>query len=96
MPDRTPRQLIADLLRQGPHSAADLARRLGMPMKRVISDLEHVRRSVRERERWAVRAAECLSCGFVFRERERIDAPSRCPECRSRDIRDARFEIQVT
>ena len=65
MEAQTPRQAIADLLRTGPCTALDVARKLGFALKRVVDDLEHVRRSVRSPERWTVEPAECLGCGFV-------------------------------
>jgi predicted Zn-ribbon and HTH transcriptional regulator len=39
--------------------------------------------------------AECSECGFAFHGRERIDKPSRCPVCKSEDIREARYEIRA-
>jgi hypothetical protein len=89
----TRRQEIAQLLRQGRLGVLDLARQVGAPAKSVVADLEHVRRSLAGRERWIVFAAECLSCGFVFKGRDRLNTPSRCPQCRSEQIRDPEFEI---
>ncbi len=93
-PGGTRRQEMAALLRQGRWTARDLARNLRAPMKAVIDDLEHLRRSVREGEVWAVDEAECETCGFVFRGREKVERPSRCPECRSERIREAAFGIE--
>ena len=94
MEAQTPRQAIADVLRSGPCTALDVAHKLGMPLRRVVDDLEHVRRSVRSPERWTVEPAECLACGFVYRGRERIDLPSRCPECHGEEIQPAKFGIE--
>jgi len=90
----THRQQIADVLRTGPWTVTEISKKLGMPIKRVVEDLEHVRMSVTHAERWIVKAAECLECGFVFRGRDRLNRPSRCPICRSEDIQDARYEIR--
>jgi predicted Zn-ribbon and HTH transcriptional regulator len=89
----TRRQEIARILRTGPHTVDDLARKVGAPAKSVLADLEHVRRGLKGGDAWRVHEAACLSCGFVFRGRERLATPSRCPECRSEDIEDPRFEI---
>jgi transcriptional regulator len=89
----TRRQDIARILRTGPHTVDDLARKVGATAKAVLVDLEHVRRGLKAGDRWIVLDAACLSCGFVFRGRERIQTPSRCPDCRSEDIEDPRFEI---
>jgi len=86
---------MAALLRQGRWTARDLSRNLRAPMKLVIDDLEHLRRSLREGEAWAVDPAECERCGFVFEERERVEKPSRCPSCKGERIREAAFGIEV-
>ena len=90
----TRRQQIAAILRHGGLTVPEMAQRVGAPVKAVLSDLEHVRRSVKGGEKWVVCDAECLACGFVFKGRDRLNVPSRCPECRSEQIRDAAFEIQ--
>jgi len=93
-PEGTRRQKMAALLRQGRWTARDLARNLRAPMKVVIDDLEHLRRSLRAGEAWAVDAAGCETCGFVFEGREKVDRPSRCPACRGERIREAAFGIE--
>lgn len=89
----TRRQKLAQLLREGPRTVLDLSRVLGAPVKSVLDDLEHVRRGVKEGEEWTVEDAACAGCGFVFRGRKRLDRPSRCPECRSEDIREPAYAI---
>ena len=71
----------------------ELARLVGASVKGVLADLEHVRRGLERAEEWTVAPAECASCGFGFKGRERLDVPSRCPECRSEDIIEARYAI---
>ena len=90
---QTRRQRIADLLRRGPLSVPEIARLSGASVKGVLSDLEHVRRGIGPAEAWTVAPAECASCGFSFKGRERLDVPSRCPRCRSEDIVEARYAI---
>ena len=87
----TRRQRIAEILRHGPITVLQLAREMGAPVKAVVDDLGHVMRSLRGRVR--VEPAECGECGFVFRGRHRVETPSRCPECRSEDIREPRFWV---
>ncbi len=90
----TRRQQIAQVLRSGPVTVHEIARKLQMPVKIVLEDMEHVRLSVTNAERWIVEAAECLECGFVFRGRDRLNRPSRCPQCKSEDIQDPRYGIE--
>jgi hypothetical protein len=90
----TRRQCIAEILRRGPITVLHLAREVGAPVKAVVDDLEHVLRSLRGRQTVRVEPAECGECGFVFRGRTRVETPSRCPECRSEDIREPRFWVE--
>lgn len=91
----TRRQEIAGLLRTGPATADDLAARTGVHPRTVLDDLEHVRRSLAAGEKWVAHGAECGRCGFLFRERARLNTPSRCPKCRSEEIDPPRFEIRA-
>ena len=89
----TRRQQILQLLRCGSMNVETLAHAVGAPTKAVLVDLEHIRRTVHGQERWVIHEAECLSCGFVYRGRDRLNTPSHCPKCKSEDIRDPEFEI---
>ena len=91
----TLRRRIAALLRRGPLSVPEIARLTRASVKGVLADLEHVRRGVEPSEVWTVEPAECASCGFRFKGRERLDVPSRCPRCRSEDIVEARYSIAL-
>jgi predicted Zn-ribbon and HTH transcriptional regulator len=71
----------------------DIASTVRAPARSVLADLEHVRRGLKAPERWILHQAECQSCGFVFRGRERLNTPSRCPQCKSEAIQDPTFEI---
>jgi hypothetical protein len=92
---QTRRQLIADLLRKGPITLPDLAHGVGAPVNLVRVDLEHVIRSLQGKgQRLIVEDAECLSCGFSFKGRTRVETPSRCPHCKSEQIREPRFSFE--
>jgi hypothetical protein len=91
--EETRRQAIDRVLRQGPMTVLDISRKIGAPIKTVLADLEHVIRSLRGRGRLVVKDAECISCGFPFKGRKRVETPSRCPRCRSENIRDPEFAI---
>jgi predicted Zn-ribbon and HTH transcriptional regulator len=62
----------------------ELAKELGMRVSDLLSDLEHLRKSLKER--FEVEPARCEACGFTFSKRTRLSKPSRCPECRSERI----------
>ncbi len=73
-------------------TARDISKALGIGEKDVIEHLVHVRRTV-GRKRFVLEPPECLRCGFVFRKRERLKTPGRCPLCRSEEITEARYGI---
>ncbi len=79
MPTR--RQQLVLLLEEGPTTVFGLAERLGVKVSEVVSDLEHVGRSLRGRLR--VGEARCRDCGFTMKRDGRFTAPSRCPKCKS-------------
>ena len=79
-------------------TAKDISRAVGIREKEVLEHLPHIARTVSSSKeastaRLAVQPSECLSCGFVFKKRDRLKTPSRCPVCRSEEITEMRFGI---
>lgn len=92
---QTIRQQIVTLLETGERTPRDLAVLLGIEERELAADLPHVVRSLRAaRRRLQVRPAECLACGFVFRDRRRLTTPGRCPRCRSNRIDPPAFHLE--
>jgi len=89
---RTRRQRIIEQLGAGPTTVRQLAAELGVPIRDVVSDLEHVARSLRGQ--LDVEPARCCSCGMVFRRRRRFTAPSRCPRCRSEETTEPQLLLR--
>jgi len=92
----TTRQRIAGLLRGSSMTAGEISRAASVREKEVAGHLAHVARSVSAsggRARFVVEPSKCLNCGFVFRKRERLKTPSRCPICASEEITETRFGI---
>ena len=87
----TARQRIAALLAEQPLSARNLAEELDLREAEVVEHLEHLRRS---RLPLVVTPAECRSCGFVFRRRDRLKRPGRCPICRGESIAEPLFALE--
>ncbi len=80
----TVREALRRVLREGPATARDLSRRVGIPERDVADHLEHLGRSLaRGGERLVIEPAACFECGFVFRKRRRYTRPARCPHCHS-------------
>jgi hypothetical protein len=90
----TTRRQIRTLLEEGPHTAKEISSAVHRSEKEVENHLEHLRKSLRsEGRRMDQVPAECRGCGFVFRKRERLKAPSRCPVCKGEAISDPSFRV---
>jgi predicted Zn-ribbon and HTH transcriptional regulator len=90
----TTRRQIRSLLEEGPHTAREISSTVHRPEKEVESHLEHLRKSLHSEGRQLDRIpAECRGCGFLFRKRNRLKAPSRCPVCKGEAISDPSFLV---
>ena len=91
----TVRQRLAGVLREGPATAKDLSKLVGISEREVAGHLAHLAHSLRARgEKLAVTPPECLECGFAYPGRERTTRPSHCPRCRSRRITLPEFRVE--
>jgi transcriptional regulator len=82
----TIRRTLAQLLLDGQFSARDLSRLLSIREREVYEHLPHVAKSVGNSTTLIATPARCLDCGFVFRKRERLTPPGKCPVCRSESV----------
>lgn len=90
----TVRQSIRDALADGALTALEISGAVGIPERDVAGHLASIERGAKHRgERFVVEPARCEGCGFVFKKRERLSTPSRCPACRSERIHPPRFRI---
>jgi predicted Zn-ribbon and HTH transcriptional regulator len=93
----TLRQEIRRHLEEGPLTARELSARVHIREKDVIPHLEHLERSLRRSgPRLLFEAAECLSCGYRFRNRRRLTRPSACPRCRAQHIAPPVFRLEAS
>jgi predicted Zn-ribbon and HTH transcriptional regulator len=91
----TIRQRLAEALREGPATAKDLSKLVGISEHQVSGHLEHLARSLRARgQQLVMTPPECLGCGFAFPGRERTTRPSHCPRCRGRRITLPEFRVE--
>lgn len=90
----TARRRIRNLLEEGPLTAKEISQSVRIPEKDVESHLERLRKSLHvEGLRLEQVPAECRGCGFVFRKRDRLKAPGRCPVCKGESISDPSFRV---
>ena len=91
----TVRREIIDLLKDNVLSAKDVSGSVGVPVKEVYEHLDHIQKSIGKGGRsLRVIPAECKKCGFVFKKRERLKKPGKCPVCRSESIEEPLFSIR--
>jgi transcriptional regulator len=91
----TVRQEILSLLKDNELSAKEISAQVGVSEKEVYEHLEHLRKTLNKGEyHFFVRPAVCRKCGFLFRKRERLRKPGRCPVCRSEVIEEPFFVIK--
>jgi len=93
----TIRQKIMSLLDGRTLSARDISIDVGVSEKEVYEHLEHIQRTINKRERnFIVTPAVCKKCGFVFRKRDRLHKPGKCPVCRNEVIQEPLFSVRKT
>lgn len=94
----TIRQHLKELLLQGDFSTRELAGHVQCAERLVEDHLQHIIRSLERKagEKFILIEPICLDCGFRFRQRTRINKPSRCPHCRSEAVTPPRFTIRAT
>ena len=93
----TIRQKIISLLEAKTSSSKEISVEAGVSEKEVYEHLEHIQRTINKREHnFLVTPAVCKKCGFVFRKRDRLKKPGRCPVCRNEVIQEPIFSIRKT
>lgn len=92
--NKTVRQEIADLLIKDKFTTREISQALRIREKDVIEHLEHIARSASRKSRFYIEPSVCRKCGFVFKNRERLRSPGRCPICRNEAITEPGFWIE--
>ncbi len=90
----TIRQKIAAVLEGRTLSAKEISAEVKASEREVYDHLEHIQRTVNKKEHnFMVTPAECRKCGFVFKKRNRLKKPGKCPVCNSELIQEPLFSI---
>jgi hypothetical protein len=88
----TLRKEIAESLEQNSLSLREISKLFSLREKEVLDHLQHIARSAHPK-RLSMEPAQCKRCGFIFKKRERLNTPSRCPLCKSDSISPPRYRI---
>ena len=89
----TPRQAMKELLAEQPRSSLELSQLLSLSEKEVLDHLAHLARAPGPGKHFRISPAVCKHCGFVFKKRDRLTRPSRCPICQHESISRPRFTL---
>ena len=89
----TYRQKMVELLSESDFTLQELSSEVHLSMKDILHHLKHVQKSTRPPSRFLVDPARCLVCGFIFEDRRKLHAPSKCPKCKGTHIQDPRYRI---
>ena len=97
LPERsqTPRERLLCALSEEPRSARVLSKLAGLAEREVFDHLQFLQKTLKTRgQRLVLTPATCLDCHFVFRKRERLTRPGRCPVCRSTHLSEPLFSLE--
>ena len=89
----TPRQAMKELLLAAPFSSLELSKRLSLAEKEVLEHLAHIARAPGSGYHFHLIPAVCKHCGFIFKKRDRLTRPTRCPLCQHQSISRPRFAL---
>jgi hypothetical protein len=91
----TVRQKIITLLSEGEMNAQEISREVGIREKEVYDHLTHIARSLTaKRKALVIEPSRCLSCGYVFEDRQRFTRPGRCPRCKKSHLLSPAYYIK--
>jgi predicted Zn-ribbon and HTH transcriptional regulator len=75
-------------------SAREISGIVKISEKEVYGHLEHIQRAARNTTHpLIVTPSECKKCGFIFRKRERLKRPGKCPICHGESITEPIFSM---
>ncbi len=90
----TVRHEIAEVLKGRLLSPKEISSAVRISVKEVYDHLEHIRRSlIKRRHHLTMIPAECKKCGFIFKKRERLTKPGKCPVCRNESVEEPLFSL---
>ncbi|MDA8085229.1 MAG: hypothetical protein M0Z75_00840 [Nitrospiraceae bacterium] len=93
-PDTIRHEIMA-ALKGAALTAKDISSQVRITEKEAYEHLDHIRKSLGGvHGLLLITPAECKKCGFVFKKRERLKKPGRCPVCHNEAIKPPGFSIR--
>lgn len=93
--NETVRQQITTVLKGDKLSAKDISVEVRISEKEVYEHLYHIQISMNKigDSSFVVTPARCKKCGFIFKKRDRLKKPGKCPICNAEAITEPLFFI---
>jgi hypothetical protein len=77
-------------------SAREISGEIRVPEKEVYEHLEHIRKTLNNKAlQLIIRPSECTKCGFIFRKRDRLKKPGKCPVCKGESVQEPLFSVKA-
>ncbi|MDH4266921.1 MAG: transcriptional regulator [Deltaproteobacteria bacterium] len=90
----TLRKEIAKSLEQNSLDLREISQLFRIREREVLDHLQHIAKSSHPKK-LSMEPAQCKRCGFIFKKRDRLSTPSRCPICKSESISPPRYQISA-
>jgi transcriptional regulator len=82
-----------EILSKGTFTLQELSAELHMSIKEILLHLPHVQKSIRHPYKFIIDPAQCLNCGYTFKDRTKLHSPGKCPRCRESHIKEPTYHI---
>ena len=91
----TIRRKILSLIETHVLSAREISADIRISEKEVYEHLGHIQRTLSRKDHaFTLIPPECRKCGFVFRKRDKLKKPGKCPVCKSELIKEPLFSVR--
>ena len=91
----TVRQNIISVIKGRTLLAREISAEVKVSEKEVYGHLEHIQKTINKKKlTLLITPAGCRKGGFVFKKRDRLNKPGKCPVCNSELIQEPLFSIK--
>lgn len=90
----TQRQEIIDMLRYRSLTVKEIADEFLTIPEIIVEHLKHIKATVYPQEKLMHTDPACRDCGFIFKERQKLKPPGKCPKCKSHRIDAPKYFIK--
>lgn len=92
----TIRHKIISIISGQPLSAKEISADVRISEKEVSGHLGHIKKTLsKSGHNLVVTPSECNKCGFVFKKKDRLKKPGKCPVCSGESISAPLFSIMT-